>query len=367
MKKASSIRHLTTPFLNCFKLVVGVLWLSVAVSAQTGQSGGGAVTPVPSAPTGTAGMAGTLIDPTVDYRITSGDSIEVLVDDAQELNGTWRVTPTGTFEMPFLGVVAAQGKTTIELARFITEQLKQQDYLKQPLVKVIIRQYSNQYFFIQGAVKTPGVYPMEGRPSLVKLISLAGGLADNFGPTAFILRSKKGKPAENPTAQTASLNGNAAQTVAAKTDELDDDYDFIKVNLTPIFQFGKFDQNVRLEPGDIDNIPPARMFYVGGEVRSPGSFVLKDGTTLRQAIALAQGTTFNAATNRGIIFRDDPESGKRQELAFDARLVMDGKKEDILLMPNDIVIVPNSRTKTVGNALLNAFGISAARMPTMRY
>ena len=45
---------------------------------------------------------------------------------------------------------------------------------------------------------------------------------------------------------------------------------------------------------------------------------------------------------------------------------MSGKKEDISILPNDVIIVPNSKAKTVGGTLLSAFGLSAARMP-MRY
>jgi protein involved in polysaccharide export with SLBB domain len=74
------------------------------------------------------------------------------------------------------------------------------------------------------------------------------------------------------------------------------------------------------------NIPPAKVFFVAGEVRAPGQFQLKEGTTLRQAISLAQGTTFKAPLNNGVIFRDDPETGKREEIRVDISQVMSGKK-----------------------------------------
>jgi polysaccharide biosynthesis/export protein len=135
------------------------------------------------------------------------------------------------------------------------------------------------------------------------------------------------------------------------------------VPLTPIFQQGRFDQNVRLEPGDIVNIPPAKVFFVAGEVRAPGSFQLKEGTTLRQAISLAQGYTFRAALNRGVIFRDDPETGKRAEIRIDIGAVMDGKKPDVPILPNDVIIVPNSRMKSVSGALLQALGVNSMRVP----
>src|SRR4029077_13338824 len=102
-------------------------------------------------------------------------------------------------------------------------------------------------------------------------------------------------------------------------------YELIKVNINGLLR-GNFDQNLTILPGDIVHIPQTDMFFVAGEVNAPGSFVLKDGTTLRQAISLAQGMSFNAAGDRGIIFREDPTTGKRSELKVDIPSVMNGKK-----------------------------------------
>ncbi len=115
-----------------------------------------------------------------------------------------------------------------------------------------------------------------------------------------------------------------------------------------------------LEAGDIINIPQADVFFVAGEVNAPGEFSLKEGTTLRQAISMAQGMKFEAATSRGIIFRDDA-SGKREEMRIDIGAVMNGKKQDVAIMPNDIIIVPNSQFKSVGGALLRAFGLTTVQ------
>jgi protein involved in polysaccharide export with SLBB domain len=93
---------------------------------------------------------------------------------------------------------------------------------------------------------------------------------------------------------------------------------------------------------------------------------LKEGTKLRQAISLAQGTTFSAKSSQGVIFREDPVLGSRREVRVDIGAVMNGKKEDILVQANDVIIIPNSRTKSVGAILLTAFGVNSARYP-MRY
>jgi polysaccharide biosynthesis/export protein len=323
-----------------------------------------------------------LADPGKDYRINAGDVIQIQIEDAPELSHYYQVNAAGYIEMPVLGLVEAQKKTTFELARLITKGLREGEYLNNPNVLITVRQYRNQTFFIQGAVRIPGVYQTEGRPSLLTMISLAGGLAENHGSTAFILRpnkTKKSKPeSDNQLASLQDQTAGSDQTTPAQTGDqsagsdqtqtqpgagapaADPDYDLIKVNISALYR-GQSDQ--RVEPGDIINIPRADVFFIAGEVKAPGSFPLKEGTTLRQAVSLAQGLTFSAKASRGVIFREDPIAGTRQEIKLDISDVMSGKQQDIPLQANDIVIVPNSRTKSIGGALLQALGVNSARIP----
>jgi hypothetical protein len=69
----------------------------------------------------------------------------------------------------------------------------------------------------------------------------------------------------------------------------------------------------------------------------------------------------NAALGSGVIFRQDATTGKRVEIPVDVGAVMKAKKDDIAIMANDIVIVPNSRSKTIGNSILKAVGMGAAQ------
>jgi polysaccharide biosynthesis/export protein len=316
------------------------------------------------------GSARILIDSDKDYRITAGDVLQIQIEDAPELSHYYHVNSSGSIEMPVLGMVEAHKKTISELAGLITKGLRDGEYLNNPNVQITIKQYHSQTFFIQGSVRSPGVYQTEGRPSLLTMISLAGGLTETHGSTAFILRPGKAKKA-GPEAdnQIASLqdqtlgSDQSPQTQtggSASTSTADPDYDLIKVNISALYR-GQFDQ--RVEPGDIINIPRADVFFVAGEVRMPGSFTLKDGTTLRQAVSLAQGMTFSAKPTQGVIFREDPILGSRQEIKVDINAVMSGKKEDITLLANDVVIIPNSRTKSVGGMLLQALGVNSARIP----
>ena len=198
---------------------------------------------------------------------------------------------------------------------------------------------------------------------MLELLTLAGGLTDTHGANAYIIRRIKTpekKEAETDPGTTVAENNKNTEQGSESEDS--PKYELQSTNINGLLK-GRFDQDVLLEPGDIVNIPPSDLFFVAGEVNAPGSFALKDGTTLRQAISLAQGTNYKAALSRGIIFRENA-SGKREELRVDIGAVMSGKKEDIEIAANDIVMVPNSRTKSFGGALLKAFGLSTvARVP----
>jgi polysaccharide export outer membrane protein len=308
-----------------------------------------------------------VIAPGEDYRIGASDVIEIVVDDAPELSRTFRVSGDGTIVVPFLGRVAAQQRTPDELAAFIAGRLRG-DYLQNPQVSVKVLQINSRTYFVQGSVRRPGLYQIEGEPSLLKLITVAGGLSENYGSTAFIIREiKKGDAIQ--AASEDLTNGSSVPTpegphpthgsvASAK-------YELLKANINGLLR-GNFDQNIAIGPGDIVHIPPTDVFFVAGEVNAPGSFPLKEGTTIRQAISLAQGATFQAAAGRSIIFREDPATGKRQEIQVDVPAVMNGKKEDIPILANDIVIIPNSRAKSITGTLLRAFGVNATRIP-VRY
>lgn len=323
-----------------------------------------------------------IVSPGEDYRIGPSDVIDILIEDAPELSRTLRVSADGTITTPFLGRVPAQQKTPDELAKTLADRLRG-EYLEDPQVTVTVRQINSRTYFVQGAVRRAGLYQIEGQPSLLKLITIAGGLTEDYGSTAFIIREvttnggdqaskvaeSVGSPAtnirggaSNNTQQTGPEGSNAIANAASSNDAK---YELIKVNINGLLR-GNFDQNVTIAPGDIVHIPPTDVFFVAGEVNAPGSFALKEGTTLRQAISLAQGTSFNAAGDHGIIFREDPATGKRSEIKVDIPGVMSGKKADIPIVANDIVIVPNSRLKSIGGTLLRAFGVNSARIP-IRY
>ena len=76
-------------------------------------------------------------------------------------------------------------------------------------------------------------------------------------------------------------------------------------------------------------MPPAERFYVTGYVKQPGSFVLRPGMTVRQAIAEAGGLTDRGSNRRIKIIRRVGE----KEVELDADM-------SDLVRPNDTIRVP---------------------------
>jgi polysaccharide biosynthesis/export protein len=320
----------------------------------------------------TPGVTSALADVSEDYLINPGDVIDIQVDRAPELSGVRRVSASGTIRMVYLGSIKAQGVTADELASFIANSLSDR-YLKNPRVTVTVKQLNSHIFFIQGAVNSPGAYQIEGRPSLLTLVTLAGGLTENHGSTAFIIReayrpemdaTDKGDPKGSLDSQPESVAADSPSQPGGRNQEAEERerYELIKVNINGLFR-GEFDKNMRLYPRSVVHIPQAEVFFVGGEVNAPGSFMFKEGATLRQAITLAQGMKSRAASDRVIIFREDPVTRNRQEIRVDAGKIMNGKQEDVAITANDIVIIPNSRAKSFSAALLSVLSLNNALIP----
>jgi polysaccharide export outer membrane protein len=278
-----------------------------------------------------------------DLRLRAYDVIDVTVVDAPELSGTFRIGEAGSFTMPYLGEIQAAKATPDEVSAKIADGLRGR-YLKSPTVTTMVRQYFVSTFYVNGAVRQPGPRQMRGPVSLIRLIAMSGGLDANHGSTAFVIRTVKPVAGAAPPASG------------------DEEYKVEEVKIKGLLS-GKMDANVTLQPGDYVTIPPADVFYVAGEVNRQGPLVLNEGTTLRQAISLAGGTTFNAAKDKSVIFRENPRTGTREEIKVDLGDVMNGKDADIAIRANDIVIVPNSAARSLGKRIIETVGVYALRAP----
>src|SRR5262245_59906316 len=205
-------------------MIVATALLLVASSSvlATGQQSGrpqstpAATNASAEQPSGRA--AAILVSPEEDYRIGPNDLIDIKVENMPELTQSWRVTAAGTFLLPYIGRVTAAKKTTEELAQLIADKLRG-DYLKDPRVTVSVKEYNSRSFFIQGAVRNPGVIQIEGRPTMLELLTLAGGFTENHGANAYIIRKIKAPASKEPqTVKTAAGTGEKSEAESGSDD-----------------------------------------------------------------------------------------------------------------------------------------------------
>ncbi len=115
-----------------------------------------------------------------DYRIGPLDLLEITAPQVPEITaevGTVRVSGAGQISLPLIGTMSVNGDTAMDLQQAIGERLKK--YVKQPEVSVFVKEYSSQRITVEGEVNQPGIYPIEGKTTLLQALALAHGTTQN--------------------------------------------------------------------------------------------------------------------------------------------------------------------------------------------
>lgn len=107
-----------------------------------------------------------------EYRIGGNDVIEIVVYGEENLTQEVRVTDAGYISYPLLGRINIGGMSVVEVEDYIRIALAK-DYIKNPQVRVSVKEFSN--IFVFGQVKQPGPYLFKGGMTVLQAISTAGG------------------------------------------------------------------------------------------------------------------------------------------------------------------------------------------------
>ena len=266
-----------------------------------------------------------------EYKVGIGDVLEVKVLGETEFSGAFRIGSDGTIDYPFLRKIEVKGKTTEELAKQLSVRLKD-GYLADPQVSVEVKEYQSQRVVILGAVKSPGTYVLQEETRLLDLISKAGGINIEGGKRILLLRGGAKREFQTEKNQAAvEIGAELLSNAATKP---------VVIDFYRLAHEGDFSQNLVLADGDILNIPKANEIFVIGSVGRPGPVKYEDNLSLVQAITLAGGTTPTASTKSIYILRH----GEKGEEKIDVRLdrMLENKEKNFSLMPNDMIVVPES-------------------------
>ena len=246
-----------------------------------------------------------------DYIVGPHDVLEIIVHGQESISAPRAaVDSDGTISFPELGRVSVAGKSP----RQIEEQLKKALIDKQILTKVsmtvTVKEFRSQNIHVMGAVRTQGVYAIKGGSSmLATAIAEAGGLADNAGSYVIVVRGQRG-----------------GSDAVPKIAEVKDDQKVV-IQRTDIEQ-ARPSSRIALHNGDTIFVPKVDVFYVNGQVKTPGEYVLRPDMTVAMAITLAGGYNDRA--------RKSPEIHR----LVDGKLVKRDVKESEPVRAGDTVHVP---------------------------
>jgi polysaccharide export outer membrane protein len=221
--------------------------------------------------------------PTPEYRVGSGDVLEVVVLGNDDLSRTPTVQTGGTVTLPLLGEVEVSGLTVPEIKDKLTTLLGR-DYLVRPQVEVTVKDYQSQFVTVLGEVVAPGRKPLRGRTRLVDVLVDAGGFTARASGEVTVTRT----------------DGTFEDGARART------LHFVAGALTADAQTGL---ETPLHHGDIVSAAAKHFVTVEGEVNRPGRFVLEGDLTVSGAVSLAGGLT-RFGSNSVKLRRVDAASGK---------------------------------------------------------
>jgi polysaccharide export outer membrane protein len=210
------------------------------------------------------------VDPS--YVLGPGDVMEIGLVGRDDFNSRVRVSADGKILLPYVGSMSAAGRSTLELTDDIRKALISGGFFANPAVRVEVIGIASRQVTVLGFVNSPGLVPLDRKYHLSEILARVGGRSGAGANFVLLTRAAGGAPQRFVISELAS---NAAND--------------------PI-----------IEAGDKIFVPSGadEVFYVAGQVRSPGNFQLSPGMTVRTAIAKAGGVTENGSENRFTVTRN---------------------------------------------------------------
>lgn len=199
-----------------------------------------------------------------EYIIGPEDVIEIEVVGQPDRTRA-RVYTDGTIQANLIGKITAAGKTPRQLGNEVAAAYKLGGYFADPVVNVEVVGYSSRYVTVLGAFGSPGLVPINRPYRLSEVLARVGGVRENAADF-IIVRPESGPEKRYNVEKLAAGDPSEDPMVAA---------------------------------GDKIFSPVAEIFYITGQVKSPGTYPIKSGLTISQAIARGGGLT-DSGTDRSV-------------------------------------------------------------------
>lgn len=267
-----------------------------------------------------------------DVKIEPGDVITIATYGAPELTTTTetssggissgsnpaplqgvKVSASGEVSLPYLGSVKLAGLSPADAAIHLENALKQGGFLIDPQVSVQLVDSPTRTITVIGEVMKPAPIPAYGHLRLLDAISACGGLTP-LASHAITIR-RVGDP--DPISVELGTDPRAANA-----------------------------SDILLRPGDTIIVPKVGSVFVLGYVKTPSAIPLANNApmTVLRALAMAGGVNYGAGLSKARIIRTTADN-QQIEIRLDLGKIMFGKQQDVVLLSNDILLVPANAFK----------------------
>jgi polysaccharide export outer membrane protein len=261
-------------------------------------------------------------------RIGPRDPIAILVYGLPELSRSVRVGTAGMIRLPLLKEpIQGEGMMPNDLENTVGKAMEEEGLLVAPVVTVTVAEYGGRPISVAGAVRDPLTFQASGPVTLLEAITRAGGLTAVAGSEILVSKTQTG-----PDGQPTSL--------------------IERVSVQALIDGTDAEANMVLSGGEEMRVPGASRVFVVGNVKRPGAFVVQDGdeSSVLKMLALAEGLVPNAGRH-AYIFRREASEGKN-EIKIELSKIMDRNAPDATVLANDILYVPDNRTRRLGRTIL---------------
>ena len=295
--------------------------------------------------TSTASVAQTLNANEDDrYRIGPGDVLDIRILNRPNLSReAVRVEGSGMIRMPLIDEeIQAACRTEGELAKEIADRYLK--FYRKPQVDVFVKEYHSRQVAVIGAVNEQSRFELQRRVRLLELLTYAKGPTAKAGQIINVVHAPRALACEtkNPAEDDAKALSSFKLSDTLKGDPQANPY---------------------VEPGDIITLPEAPQVFVVGNVFTPLTILLREPITLSRAVAMAGGAKQDTKKDKVRIVRQEPGSTTSTEIVVDLSAIEKKRAQDVALMPNDIIDVPLSGSKSFLRTMLGTVAPSVAQLP----
>jgi polysaccharide export outer membrane protein len=330
--------HETRLKIKCFTFILASSFIVIGHAAAQQQSAG---QPIGQQPPADAGQNSNQAAPPKEfppdsirpnYVLGPNDQILIRSPQAEEINEKpFRIDADGNLNLPLVGKVRAGGMSQQELEAELVRRLK--EYIRDPQVIITVTQFRSEPVFFVGAFARPGIYPLQGKRTLVEMLVSIGGLTPNA--------SRHIKVTRRAEYGVIPLPG-AIEDSAKKISTVEISMGSLRENVNPA-------EDIILQPFDVISVERAEQIYINGEVGRTGAIELgeRDSISLLQALTQAGGVTRDAKRTQVRVLRPIENTTRRALIDIDLNDIYAGKANDFPLLPNDVLYVPRSYKRVV--------------------